>query len=184
MRFVGAHRETRSPYLESPSSGLCPGPRAEGRTDTRSSVVHAHRLPWRYQHPCLQGNLEPWFSPASMACSEVRSSARVRRPPSASHASGQHAESRASLGLGGEHCPPCFAQALCPCPQFQLLCDLSEFSVAFRKQKPERFVSLYSPRPRLPPPGPRSTEEAGAGEQGEKKGKCLQILPGGNKRNS
>lgn len=37
----------------------------------------------------------------------------------------------------------------------------------------------------LPPSsGTKGTEEAGAREDGEKKGKCLQIVPGGNKSNS
>lgn len=59
----------------------------EGNMVLSDSLIHTHWLPWRHQHPCPQGNLELWFSPASVACVEMRIFARMLLVPSASHAS-------------------------------------------------------------------------------------------------
>lgn len=151
-----------------------------GRTDTWSSGIHAHRLPWRYQHPCLQGHLGLGVSPASMVGLEVQIFVRVLMAPPASHALGPvlwapaAPRGQGEPGLGGERSPPCFSNTLRLCSQslFSLpfsYSEISQFSFAFGKQKPERLVSPFFPPPYLTLLGQRSTEKPGAGEPGEEK---------------
>lgn len=112
------------------------------------------------------GHPSALVSPAFMTLLGRRIFARMLMAPPAPHASVwvPSGSSRTQPGLGAESSPPKFVsvhKSSSPLLLFLLLCNLSKFSFAFGKQKPERFVDPFFSPPYHSPRGQRSSEEVG-----------------------